>query len=457
MRLTIKLGSLFLVILLLLEFVIFVLLYQALLNSRINEETQDLIARGNNHRDVLEKQFDVLTLHHVALMEQQATTKVVITDTQKNILESSSEIDSRMKAILNKKLNATHHGILIESDWRDKAYFASVSPIVINGKHRAYVFMFLDTRFIQDMNRHLKEEIINVSLISLIISVITVIFLSRTITKPLIRMKETTQKLSRGYHKVSLDINRNDELGELALEITSLSEELYRLQKERKEFLANVSHELRTPLTYIKGYTNVAKRPLLSKKEREKYLRIIDEEAENLTKLIEDLFELAKMDQTQFLINKKEVSITKLIRKVIDNMKPAFYSKKVTLDFVTDGDYTLHIDDKRIAQVILILLDNALKHSAAGTGVIVKVGGTKDHIIIQVIDQGEGIPEEDLAFIWERLYRVEKSRTREKGGSGLGLAIAKEIVERHDGKITVTSQIGHGTTMTILLSKEVRR
>lgn len=453
MRISIKLGLIILVIMLIIEFLLFFILYQGLLDSRIKEETQELVSRGNNHRDVLEKKFDDVTLHHVALMESKAKTKVVVMGNDKKILINSSNIDSKMKEILNKSITPSHHGFLIQNDWKEKAYFASVSPIVINGEHAALVYMFLDTKFIQKMNDHLVDEFIKISLISLIILIITVSFLSKTITRPLIKMKEATKKLSEGYHKVSLDIDRKDELGELAFQINSLSDDLNRLQRDRKEFLANISHELRTPLTYITGYTNILRRPNIEEEEKVKYLTIINEESKNLTKLIEDLFELAKMDQTRFVIQKEKVAISHLIKKVLNTIKPAFFSKNISLIFSSDGDYILDIDEKRISQVLFNLLDNAMKFSLENTTVNINLIGHKEFIQIQIKDEGEGIPENDLPLIWDRLYRVEKSRSREKGGSGLGLAIVKEIVEQHDGKITVSSQVGKGTTISVFLKR----
>ncbi|MBH0157193.1 MAG: HAMP domain-containing sensor histidine kinase [Bacillota bacterium] len=453
MKISIKLGLILLVIMLIIEFLLFLILYQGILTSRIQEETRDLVARGNNHRDVLERKFDDVTLHHVGLMESKAKTKVVVMDSDDNILVRSSDIDTKMKEILNKNITPSHHGFLVQNDWKKKAYFASVSPIVIDGKHVAFVYMFLDTKFIQQMNNHLIDEFVKISIISLIILIIAVSFLSKTITKPLLKMKEATKKLSDGYHKVTLDINRKDELGELALQITTLSEDLNRLQRDRIEFLANISHELRTPLTYITGYTKILQRPNIQVEEKAKYLTIINEESNNLTKLIEDLFELAKMDQTRFVIHKEKVSVSQLVQKVLNNIKPVFSSKKIELVYFSDGDYILEIDEKRIYQVLINLLDNAMKYSSENTTVNISVTGHKEFIEIQIKDEGEGIPENELPLIWDRLYRVEKSRSREKGGSGLGLAIVKEIIEQHDGKITATSQIGKGTTISVFLKR----
>jgi signal transduction histidine kinase len=453
MKISLKLGLILLVIMLTIEFLLFFILYQGLLTSRIQEETQELVARGNNHRDVLERKFDDVTLHHVGLMESKAKTKVVVIGSDKNVLVSSSDIDSKMKEILNKNITPSHHGFLVQDNWKKKAYFASVSPIVIGGKPVGFVYMFLDTKFIQQMNNHLVDEFVKISITSLIILIIAVSFLSRTITKPLLKMKEATKKLSEGYHKVTLDINRKDELGELALQITTLSEDLNRLQRDRKEFLANISHELRTPLTYITGYTKILQRPNIETEEKSKYLTIINEESNNLAKLIEDLFELAKMDQTRFVIHKEKVSVSQLIQKVLNNIRPAFSSKRIELLFSSDGDYILEMDEKRISQVLLNLLDNAMKYSSEGTTVSIIVTGHKEFIEIQIKDEGEGIPESDLPLIWDRLYRVEKSRSRGKGGSGLGLAIVKEIIEQHEGKITAASRTGKGTTISIFLKR----
>src|SRR5699024_7462241 len=210
-----------------------------------------------------------------------------------------------------------------------------------------------------------------------------------------------------------------DELGELANSITKLSNDLEEMKRARNEFLASIAHELRTPLTYIKGYADIVSRQDISPQEAKEYIKIIREETEQLTVLIKNLFDLAKMDQNSFVIGQKRVILYDLIQTVIDLVTPVFLEEQLTLSVKCSKELIAFVDPDRLQHVLINILDNVKKHSQRGDHV--KLKGTEDkfNTIITISDEGEGIPEEDLPYIFDRLYRVEKSRSRESGGTGL--------------------------------------
>lgn len=454
-KISFKLGLLFFLFVLGIETVLFVSLYITLVHSRINEEFEQLLARGNNHRDVLEKNYDSSTLEHVTMMESEAVTDVVITDDKGNILYFSDHILPFAKRIIkNEVKNIPHDGMIVQKNWQKESHISTVSPIRVDGKIKGYVYMFQNTASIQNMIYKLKHHFIIVGILSVFLTIITIAFLSRVITIPLIRMKQATEKLSKGDFSVRLQVKGEDELAQLGKSIQTLARDLEYLKKERNEFLASISHELRTPLTYVKGYADIARRPNIKEEEREKYLTIIYEEAEHMQKLVKELFELAKMDQHSFHIHQSSTNLCSFLRKVYEKMHPAFQAKNMSLIYHCDENITVHIDQKRFEQVMMNLLDNALKYSEQGSTVSIDVRTEKKNIVIIVSDEGRGIPEEDLPHIFERFYRVDKSRSRASGGTGLGLAIAKEIIEAHGGSIYADSIYGKGTKMMITLPKE---
>ncbi|WP_017755325.1 sensor histidine kinase [Calidifontibacillus oryziterrae] len=456
-KLSIRLGMLFFIFILLIESMLFFFLYTGIVGERIQNETANLLARGTTHRDVLEKNFDHTTIKHVALMESEAETAVVITDGNNDIIQSSNDVTEGMQRLISQSMTIhfTHHGELLEDRWRTEKYLATVSPIVINKKIEGFVYMFLDTKSIRNMIQELTNQFLLIGIVSLIVTLITIFFLTKFIVSPLLEMKKVTERISQGNHDSRLDTNRDDELGDLARSIQSLSDDIERLKKDRNEFLSSISHDLRTPLTYLKGYADVALRPTLSNEQRNEYLTIIKEEAGNVTALINDLFELAKMDENQFTIQKQSVKLIDLLEKIKLKFQPAFQDANVTLQITCDSSIYVFIDPKRFSQVITNLLDNALKHSPQKTIVSIAVhqNKKKSETFIIVTDQGEGIPEADLHYIWDRLYRVEKSRSRSTGGSGLGLAIVKKIIENHGGEISVKSAMNQGTAFTIQLKE----
>ncbi len=189
-------------------------------------------------------------------------------------------------------------------------------------------------------------------IITLILTIITIFILSRFITLPLIKIKEATEQLNEGSNKVELSAERKDELGELANSITLLSQDLDRLKNERNEFLASISHELRTPLTYIKGYADVVNRQDITESEVKEYAAIIREETEYLSVLIKNLFDLARLDQSRFIIEREEVQLCDLIQSVADRMKPAFEEENIIFTAnCTDGGEVAFVDPERFQQI----------------------------------------------------------------------------------------------------------
>lgn len=452
-KLALKIGLLFFVFIIIIESLLFLTLYFTFVDERVDEVMTNLLARGNTHSEVLEDSFDSATLNHVAVMESASDFIVIITDAAGNELAHSDSIEEEMRSVLEHTdfAQMPQEGIIVEDRWDEKEFIATDSPVTIDGEHRGHVFMFAETNHIKQIVSNLRNRFLLVGLIAIGLTVITIFLLSRLITLPLIRMKQATEQISKGNNQVKLTIDRNDELGELANAITTLSNDLDRLKNERNEFLASISHELRTPLTYIKGYADIASRPNVSEEEKNDYMGIIREETAHLTGLIQNLFELAQMDHNKFEINKEYVSLDTLLQSAADLVRPGFEEKKVALAIQCEPEITAFVDPKRIQQVLINVLDNARKHSPENTQVTLRAIREEQTIVVSIIDEGEGIPEKDLPFVFERLYRVDKSRSREFGGSGLGLTIAKEIVESHEGAITLKSEPGTGTIVRIEL------
>lgn len=436
------------------EICLFFLLHQKIAHSRIQEEFSALVTRGNNHRDVLEMYYHDETIHHIALMETKSDTEVVITTkTGELIISSTNKIEKMNHLFMQEKEDVPREGIVIENRWNSEPYIATMTSFETN-ETSGYVYMFKETSKIRQLIYQLNKHFWIAGISTVIVTAIIILILSRIITRPLIRMKEATKKLSKGNFSIQLENSSNDELGELSNSIQRLANELSHLKTERNEFLASISHELRTPLTYIKGYADVAKRKQISQIERMNYLTIITEEATKLSMLVAQLFELAQLDNNNFTIEKESISVYDMMNKLAKKVLPAFQQSGVALKIHCPRHIHLLADPIRFEQIIMNLLDNARKYSLSGTTTIVEVTEQQSEIVITIGDSGKGIPSEDLPFIFERFYRVDKSRSRKFGGTGLGLAIVKELVEAHSWDIFVTSEINSGTTFTIMARGE---
>ncbi|AIF43103.1 HAMP domain-containing sensor histidine kinase [Virgibacillus sp. SK37] len=454
-KLSFKIGILFFVFFLIIEAFLFFTLYSNLANDRIEEVMENLLGRGNTHREVLERNFQTSTIEHVAIMESASDFAVIITDEAGEVLVYSDPINKEMRHIIDrvKEDKIPKNGKIVEKRWEETEFIATDSPIVIDGKHEGNVFMFADTENVKKIIDQLSDQFLMVSIITISLTIIVIMFLSKFIAIPLIRMKEATEQLSKGDHRVALHTERTDELGELANSITKLSNDLEQMKLARNEFLASVSHELRTPLTYLKGYADIISRDETPKEEMKEYTKIIREEAEHLTHLIKNLFDLAEMDENNFAIKREAISLYEFTRTIAERVKPAFEKSAIQFSFSCEKELIADVDPARLQQVIFNILDNARKHSSEGSKVNLSVRQKEDAIWIIIQDEGEGIPAEDLPYIFDRLYRVEKSRSRDSGGTGLGLSIAKEIIESHEGEIEASSVVGKGTTIRIRLRK----
>lgn len=453
-KLSVKLGILFFIIIFGLITFMFFFLHNEIAESRIEDELRNLQSRGNSHKMILEKNFNDEMIDHVVLMESESNTDVVITNENRKILDSSAPYTHFIKYIDLPLSSVSSNGQVVEGKWDQEPYIATVSPIHIDNIVVGYVYMFQDTASVRSLIQKLNEHFLIAGWISVIFTIIIIIFLSKGITKPLIKMKEATSQISKGNFSVSLPKTSEDELGDLARSIELLATDLNYLKQERNEFLASISHELRTPLTYIKGYADIVKKRNFSKEEREKYLTIIVEETNRLSNLIKELFELAKLDQNSFKIEKELMDLNVFFTKIEQKFSPIFEEKQMNFKVNYQPNLFLKADSLKLEQIIFNLLDNSMKYSTSDAIISLSAWKHKNGIHIVVKDNGKGIPKKDIPYIFNRFYRVDKSRSRSLGGSGLGLAIVKELMIAHRAEIYVKSEENVGTEFELIFMEE---
>ena len=228
-----------------------------------------------------------------------------------------------------------------------------------------------------------------------------------------------------------------------------------KLENMRKDFVANVSHELRTPLTSIKGYTETLLDGGISDLDiSKKFLSVIDSETDRMIRLVNDLLQLTKIDGDKMKWDKSIVNINKLIEFIVYKMDISIKNNELAVDINLNENLPLvSIDRDRIEQVIINILSNSIKYTLPGGKIRISTEDDSKYIKITIEDTGMGIPKEDLPRICERFYRVDKARSRKQGGTGLGLSIAKEILEQHNGRIEIQSELDKGTKVSIYLQK----
>lgn len=250
-------------------------------------------------------------------------------------------------------------------------------------------------------------------------------------------------------------IIRNDVLGGAVLVFHNITE-LRRLERVRQDFVANVSHELRTPISSIKGYAETLLEGAIDDKDNlREFINIIYQDSNRLANLIDDLLDLAKIESGKMKMVFAPLDINPILERCLGVLEKSIKSKRLSISFdIQDNIPKVMADDKRLAQVLLNILDNAVKYTPEGGSIKVSIS-LKDKLVqVDVSDTGIGIPEKDLPRIFERFYRVDKARSREMGGTGLGLSIVKHIVQAHGGQVWVKSELGQGSTFSFTILQD---
>ena len=243
--------------------------------------------------------------------------------------------------------------------------------------------------------------------------------------------------------------DENDRPAGIMVLIQDITEHV-KLDNMRKEFVADVSHELKTPITSIMGYADTLLEGEYDKDTQNRFLNVIAEEARRMAKLVTDLLTLYRFDNNQILQEKVKFDLGKLVKQCQEKVQIEIDKKNHKVEcFVTADVPDVYADREGIERVVLNILTNSIKYTPDGGNIKIYVGFVYNDAYIKVIDNGLGIPEEDLNRIFERFYRVDKARTRQMGGTGLGLSIAKEILDKNNGTIDIKSEKGKGTEVVI--------
>jgi signal transduction histidine kinase len=379
-----------------------------------------------------------------------------------HLMESELVLAEGDKVMFNTGVPTLNLGDSIEETFSDSQNFTGIVHditeqwiivgIPIDESREKGIFLYAPREPIIETVNQFQRMILLSGLGAVLLAIGLTWVLSRRMVVPLLNMKEASQVLSKGNFNVKVPVKGRDEIAQLGEAINQLAEELHRLQTSRKEFLSSVSHELRTPLSYVKGYSQALDEGMLkTEQDRKKYVKVIRQEAGRLSRLVDDLFDLTQMDEGRLRLSKTQVNLDEIIGKMVHTTEPQAQVKNITLQNHSDPLPTIQGDYDRLSQVIFNLLSNAIRHTPQGGKIVVSAKVDRNQVKIAVQDTGCGIPEKDLPYVWERFYRVDKSRARGLGGTGLGLAIVKQIIEGHGGSVNIESQEGIGTKVTVKL------
>jgi len=290
----------------------------------------------------------------------------------------------------------------------------------------------------------LRIQLIYVSLILIALSLGLALFLSRRIARPIVQINEQSKQMAAGDYSVRFGAGDYREIGELAETLNHTVVELGRVETLRRELIANISHDLRTPLTMIRGYAEVM-RDLPGENNPENVQVIIDE-SNRLTSLVNSILDLSKLQSGASQFEPTDFDLTCSIRDIIGRISKLTEAEGYQITFTADERVEVHADASRIEQVVYNFLTNAIHYTGPDHQIEVRQVIRAGWVRIEVVDHGEGIPADQLPYIWERYYKSDKLHRRAVMGNGLGLSIVKSILEQHDARFGVESQPGEGST-----------
>lgn len=404
---------------------------------------------SNTSLDTVKNEIDMLDLY-------LSSTIWIISPSGSIILDSSTPYDVENQVTVENFdpvwNSDTFYTIGTFFDSFEEDVLSVSAPIIVNYKVQGYVVIHTT---IQELD-NFTNQILNISYITLVIlfllSLIILIFFTNLVYRPLRKITKATEEYAAGNLHYQFQVDSADEIGYLAASLSYMASELARGEDDQKKLVANVSHDFRSPLTSIKGYSEAMLDGTIPPEMHEKYLTIVQNESDRLIKLTNSLLTLNNLNTDGMILDKTDFDVNEIIRKTAATFEGACRQKKISLQLLLTGE-TLYAnaDVTKIQQVLYNLLDNAIKFSHKDS--VIKIESIEKHnkILISVKDQGIGIPKESIRQIWDRFYKTDLSRGKDKKGTGLGLSITREIIRAHGENINVISTEGEGSEFIFTL------
>ncbi|MFC5558661.1 sensor histidine kinase [Ureibacillus thermophilus] len=271
----------------------------------------------------------------------------------------------------------------------------------------------------------------------------------KRLMRPLNELQTAVEKMTEGDYSTRVKVASKDEIGMLSEAFNHMAEAIQQEDEKQKAFLATVSHELRTPISYIKGYSEAIQNQLLEGKEREEALELILREAIRMERMTNELLQLVRKEQEE--IEMLPIVLSETIRESVKLLEGQAKEKNIRMMQKLDENIIVQGDEEKLKQIFINVIENAIRYSNDNSQVTILCYESDHRAIVEIQDEGIGIPEEDLPRVTERFYRVNKARSRADGEAGLGLSIVKQLVKQHDGTLSIKSALGEGTLVTISL------
>ncbi|MDK2903185.1 MAG: hypothetical protein PWQ93_1104 [Clostridiales bacterium] len=367
-----------------------------------------------------------------------------------NILNRTLNHQEVLEALKGESVSQQYY--LPEGQW----VMYSTAPIIADGDIIGVVFISSSLADIYGSISQVRSRLLVYSVFLAITIALFSYFISGFVAKPIKDITDVIREMGRGHLRQRVKVNGSREIIELGNAFNIMSQRVESLDKARSEFVANASHELKTPLSSIKVLAqSLVQNPDAGLDVYKEFMHDIDSEIDRMSNIINDLLTLVQLDKDKPEITYGDVDLDKLINETLKVLRPLAVAKNIKLNYRCEEGMYIKGDAPKLKQMLINLIDNALKYTPEGGSVDVRLYKKDGRALIEVVDNGIGIPEADLPYIFDRFYRVDKARSRSTGGTGLGLSIAQKIVHLHNGTINVESNEGEGTRFFIELPIDI--
>lgn len=329
-----------------------------------------------------------------------------------------------------------------------------VAPISSNYITKGYIAIHCEqSRLENERNALLNASYISLAVI-LVLSLIFLISFTLIVYIPLRRILRGAQEYAAGNLNYHIPVESGDEMGYVSATMNYMAGEINKAGEYQRKLISNISHDLRSPLTSIKGFAEAMMDGTIPPEMQEKYLKIILSEADRLATLAKGILTLNNFDDKRTRLELSDFDINAVIRQTAETFRSLCWERRITFQLLfEETTLPVNADLAKIQQVLYNLIDNAIKFSPPDSTIYISTLEKHEKVFVSVKDTGEGISKEDLSRIWERFYKTDSSRGKDKKGTGLGLSIVKEIVQAHDENINVVSTKGVGTEFTFTLAR----
>lgn len=331
-------------------------------------------------------------------------------------------------------------------------------PIYMEENLKGYLILHTSMTELDSLQDNILGILYMPFLVMILVVGIVLAYLSGTVLRPIAKINDTAREYAKGNFEAKTGVKRKDELGELSDSMEYMASELSKLDEYRKNFIANISHDFRSPLTSIKGYLEAMLDGTIPVEKYDRYLNIVLNESKRLTKLTTGLLELNDFDTYGPILKRQIFDIVDVIKTTRNTVEGLCEEKNIDFRLKCPAEDTIVYADKmKIGQVVYNLIDNAIKFSPKNGRITVKVYDKNGKLFVSVKDEGPGIEKDKQNKVWDRFYKTDSSRGRDKQGTGLGLSITREIIKAHNENINLVSTEGAGSEFVFTLTKESNR